>query len=54
MTLEEIRRSYLRLARRYHPDALRNKGLSEEQIRLFTERFRLVAEAWEIVRNYLK
>ena len=52
--LKAARRSYLRLARRYHPDALRNKGLSEEQIRLFTERFRLVAEAWEIVRNYLK
>ena len=52
--LKTARRSYLRLAHRYHPDALRSRGLSPERMRISAERFRLVAEAWEIVRKYLQ
>ena len=46
----EIRQAYLRLAQRYHPDKVRNRGFSEDVVAIYRKKFELISEAWNIVK----
>ena len=50
-TNEEIRASYKRLVKDFHPDTIISKGLPEEFIQFATKRFQEIQEAYEIVRK---
>jgi len=50
-TNEEIKRSYRRLAREYHPDMLAAKGLSEDFTRFANEKIQVINEAYELLRK---
>lgn len=46
----EVRKAYLRLAQRCHPDKARNRGFSEETIRIYQQKFEAVTDAWNVIR----
>jgi DnaJ like chaperone protein len=46
---QEIKRSYKRLVKQYHPDKLVAKGLPKELMQQATQRFRQVQEAYDYV-----
>ena len=46
----EVRQAYLRLAQRCHPDKARNRGFSEETIRIYQQKFEAVTDAWNVIR----
>lgn len=50
-TSEEIKKSYKKLAREFHPDAIVSKGLPDEFIDFATKRFQAIQEAYEKVRQ---
>ncbi|UCG79640.1 MAG: TerB family tellurite resistance protein, partial [Desulfobacterales bacterium] len=48
---EEIKASYKKLVKDFHPDTIVSKGLPEEFTEFATERFREIQEAYEHVRQ---
>lgn len=46
-----VRKAYLRLAQRCHPDKARNRGFSEDVVRVYASKFRTVTDAWNVVRK---
>ena len=50
-SISEIRQSYMRLAQRYHPDKVRNRGYSEDVIKMYQRKFEIVTDAWNRVRE---
>lgn len=50
MTDEQIRSKYRELARRHHPDVLRNNGISDEMIKWATEKMSSINVAWDVVK----
>lgn len=47
----EVRQAYLRMAKKYHPDALRAQGLSEGMVGKATERMSRINAAWTLIRE---
>ena len=47
----EVRKAYLRLAQRCHPDKARNRGFSEDVVAMYRKKFELISEAWNVVKN---
>ncbi|MGV8836553.1 co-chaperone DjlA, partial [Cellvibrio sp.] len=52
MTEEEIRKTYKKLASQYHPDKLAGQGLTQEQLKAATERFKKILAAYEFIKRY--
>jgi DnaJ like chaperone protein len=50
----EIRKAYLRLVSRHHPDKLATQDRSEEALRLAEERFASIRNAYEVLRGMHK
>lgn len=50
-TDQEIRNTWIELARRHHPDRLMADGLPEEFIRAASERLAVINSAYEAIRN---
>ncbi|MCP4021824.1 MAG: DnaJ domain-containing protein [Desulfobacteraceae bacterium] len=50
-TNEEIKKQYRKLATEYHPDKIEAKGLPEEFIKLATEKFKEVQEAYDHIKK---
>ena len=50
-TTDELKASYRRLAKRYHPDMLRNNGVPEEMIAAATETMAQINAAWADLRR---
>jgi len=48
---EEIRRSYRRLAREYHPDTIAAKGLPEDFLKFANEKLQAINEAYGQIRR---
>jgi len=48
---DTVRGNYRRLAKDFHPDRLRAKGLPEELMQYASERFQRIQEAWERIRK---
>lgn len=47
----EVKKAYMRLAQRYHPDKVRNRGFSEDVVAMYRKKFELISEAWNVVKN---
>ena len=47
----EVRRAYRNLAKKFHPDAWRAQGLSEEAAAKATERMKRINRAWGVVKD---
>jgi hypothetical protein len=47
----EVKKAYMRLAQRYHPDKVRNRGFSEDVIKLYQRKFGIITDAWNTVRE---
>lgn len=50
-TNDEIKSSYKKLVKEYHPDMIISKGLPEEFIEVATKKFQEIQEAYSIVRK---
>lgn len=48
---EQIKKSYRRLAREYHPDIVASKGLPEDFTKFATQKLQAINEAYEMVRK---
>jgi DnaJ like chaperone protein len=48
---EEIKKSYRRLAREYHPDKLAAKGLPEDLTKYANEKLQAINEAYDLIRE---
>lgn len=53
-TMEEIKRKYRELSKKYHPDLLSSKDLPPEVIELTSNKFREINEAYNILINKIK
>jgi DnaJ like chaperone protein len=52
MTDAQIRRAYRELAKKYHPDAIRAKGLGDADAARAAERMKRVNSAWSVIKEY--
>lgn len=50
-TDRDIKRAYHRLAHRCHPDMARNRGFSEDVVKVYAQKFEKVNDAWNAVRR---
>lgn len=50
-SFEEIKKAHRKLIMEYHPDKLKAKGLSEEQMKLFNDKTKLVNQAYEMLKR---
>lgn len=48
---EEVKKSYRRLAREYHPDKLAAKGLPEDFMKFANEKLQAINEAYDLIRQ---
>lgn len=51
-TMQEIKRAYLKLMKRYHPDKLASQGYSEEMIQMYTKKAQTITQAYEILKKH--
>ena len=51
MSDRDLKKAYMRLAQRYHPDKVRNRGYSEDVIKMYQRKFEIVTDAWNRVRE---
>lgn len=51
MSDRDLKKAYMRLAQRYHPDKVRNRGFSEDVIKLYQRKFGIITDAWNTVRE---
>ena len=47
----EVKKAYMRLAQRYHPDKVRNRGFSEDVVRMYQLKFEIITDARNTVRE---
>ena len=47
----EVKRAYRNLAKKFHPDAVRSQGLSEEAAAKAAERMKRINRAWSVVKD---
>lgn len=52
-TLNEVKKKYRELAKRYHPDVLNANNVSEAQLKEGAHKFQQVNEAYELVKKHL-
>lgn len=52
-SLMEVKAAYRRLAKKYHPDILNTKNLSEDELRAGIQKFHEINEAYEILKEKL-
>ncbi|MGN1393330.1 MAG: co-chaperone DjlA [Succinivibrionaceae bacterium] len=52
-SFKEIKKAYLRLMKKYHPDRLASQGLSEEMIKIYTEKTQTIQQAYEVIKKHL-
>lgn len=52
-SLVEVKAAYRRLAKKYHPDILNTKNLSEDELRAGIEKFHEINEAYETLKEKL-
>lgn len=52
VTMQEIKRAYLKLMKRYHPDKLASQGYSEEMIQMYTKKAQTITQAYEILKKH--
>ncbi len=50
-TLEEVKKAYREMSKKFHPDVISGKDLDEEFIAFATERFRKIQEAFEYLKE---
>ena len=50
-SISEIRQSYMRLAQRYHPDNVRDRGFSEDVVSIYRKKFEIIPGAWNVVKG---
>ena len=50
-TNDELKASFHKVAKRYHPDLLRSNGVPEEMIKAATEKMAQINAAWEDIRR---
>ena len=50
-TDRDIKRAYHRLAHRCHPDMARNRGFSDDVVKVYAQKFEKVNDAWNAVRR---
>ena len=50
-SISEIRQSYMRLAQRYHPDNVRDRGFSEDVVSIYRKKFEIISGAWNVVKG---
>lgn len=50
-TIGELKASFHKVAKRYHPDLLRSNGVPEEMIKAATEKMAQINAAWEDIRR---
>lgn len=50
-TNDELKASFHKVAKRYHPDLLRNNGVPEEMLKEATEKMAQINAAWEDIRR---
>ena len=50
-TNAEVKKSYRRLAREYHPDKLAAKGLPEDFMKFANEKLQAINEAYDLIRE---
>lgn len=48
---EQIKKSYRKLAMKYHPDQAKRKGLDEKQVKEYEEKFKEIGEAYAILSD---
>lgn len=53
-SLMEVKAAYRRLAKKYHPDILNTKNLSENELRAGIQKFHEINEAYEILKERLQ
>lgn len=51
VTIDELKASFHKVAKRYHPDLLRSNGVPEEMIKAATEKMAQINAAWEDIRR---
>lgn len=51
-SFESIRKRYIKLAKEYHPDRVHSDG--EEKIRLYTQKFQQIQEAFNVIKEHYK
>lgn len=47
----EVRRAYRKLAKKFHPDAVRSQGLSEDAAAKADERMKRINQAWNAIKD---
>ena len=47
----EVKKAYLRLAKQCPPDKAKNRGFSEETVRIYERKFEAVTDAWNVIRR---
>ena len=47
----EVKKAYMRLAQRYHPDKVRNRGYGDDVLKMYQRKFETVTDAWNSVRE---
>ncbi|MBQ5794729.1 MAG: J domain-containing protein [Kiritimatiellae bacterium] len=47
----EVKRAYRSLAKKFHPDAVRSQGLSEEAATKADERMKRINRAWGVIKD---
>lgn len=52
-TLEDARRAYRELSKKFHPDVISGKGLDEEFVRFSTKRFQEIQESYGYLKERL-
>jgi DnaJ like chaperone protein len=53
-TLDEIKKSYRKLVKKYHPDLLRSKGFEDDYIQDCTNKIQQINTAYEIIKKTRK
>ena len=52
MSNAQLRRAYRELAKKYHPDAIRAKGLGDADAAKADERMKRINHAWSVIKEF--
>lgn len=51
-TQAEVKRAYLKLMKKYHPDRIASQGLSEEMVKIYTEKSKTIQQAYDVLKAH--